>query len=812
MGSCSCDPGDVRCTSTYGPVLVDFVQYGGSNLMNVSRLRLEPWIDLYAVKCRLLVCLELSNSATSKDIRFVHRGLELPNSLRVSDIDFSRRNRIHWAFKGSSGESSPGIRLINTIEDVTTMSDTPRKKMVSFSREMPLTKRLLQLVREAVVSFKNNIHPRLTMEGSGGAYLIGNRSTGQPIAIFKPRDEEPFAPFNPRIMTGKLGQQGIRAGVRSGECASREVAAFLLDFSQDRRHFANVPLTTLLEASHHAFCNPQGVDPPSWKQGSFQAFVHSDGSCGDFDPKHFFTVDVQRIAILDIRVANLDRNDGNILVKKQEETITTNNANIKKFRLIPIDHGLILPDQLDVASIDLAWLEWPQVKKPIGAEELEFIRLLNPEKDAKRLQRKLGIREECLRTLRVTTRLLKIGTLDYRLTLRQVGEILCRDDLDKPSHLERIVKRALYSAVVASQQRCEMVSCRFGLAVDLQVPPQMQKATHRLIITSSDDNSPTGAGTSSLLQQISSVPSRRGAADTERAIDLNCSGSTLVSGKCLSFELTDLDSMTCFVGDDSGSTFRNQPFSPESAGTRSEETLSPYGLPNTHTLDDEITEDRKEYADAAVIDSKCVPPPDEPEELNDVEDDCEDDGIFSLDDEDEDEDEDEDKYEDFDRERCFDGEVTPPISTALHLQDIKRCFWSDRSKREIKQAPLHRRPFAFRKLERSKSSRVSKPETSLWSVLDANGEEHAETWTSDLDRDFFHFLEAELRCHIELTHPNFSSYPCAISSVPMTTGFPYLCSPKARCTPEPKQQREIGPFTLVGGCQKFHTSREEGHS
>lgn len=49
------------------------------------------------------------------------------------------------------------------------------------------------------------------------------------VAAFKPRDEEPFAPLNPKKFQGKLGQQGIRKGLRSGEAYLREVAACLLD-------------------------------------------------------------------------------------------------------------------------------------------------------------------------------------------------------------------------------------------------------------------------------------------------------------------------------------------------------------------------------------------------------------------------------------------------------------------------------------------------------------------------------------------------------------------------------------------------------
>lgn len=72
------------------------------------------------------------------------------------------------------------------------------------------------------------MEPKLTADGTSGAYVIKNSTQGN-IAVFKPIDEEPFAPFNPRGMTGPFGSDTCRAGVKSGESTLREVAAYLLD-------------------------------------------------------------------------------------------------------------------------------------------------------------------------------------------------------------------------------------------------------------------------------------------------------------------------------------------------------------------------------------------------------------------------------------------------------------------------------------------------------------------------------------------------------------------------------------------------------
>ena len=49
------------------------------------------------------------------------------------------------------------------------------------------------------------------------------------VGIFKPFDEEPYADENPRNYIGTTGSPGIRKGILSGESATREVAAYLID-------------------------------------------------------------------------------------------------------------------------------------------------------------------------------------------------------------------------------------------------------------------------------------------------------------------------------------------------------------------------------------------------------------------------------------------------------------------------------------------------------------------------------------------------------------------------------------------------------
>ncbi len=65
---------------------------------------------------------------------------------------------------------------------------------------------------------------------------------------------------------------------------------------------------------------------------------------------------MQRIAILDIRICNLDRNSTNLVVRVQSAPGGT-----RSLQLIPIDHGLCLPDNIEINWYSWEWMKFPQV-------------------------------------------------------------------------------------------------------------------------------------------------------------------------------------------------------------------------------------------------------------------------------------------------------------------------------------------------------------------------------------------------------------------------------------------------------------------
>lgn len=359
------------------------------------------------------------------------------------------------------------------------------------------------LVKSVIRGLKALQEPEAAREGMGGTYFFPNEA-GRKCAIFKPCDEEPLAPANPKGYVGRaLGDPGWKSTVRVGEAAMREVAAYLLD----HEHFAQVPHTVLVQAQHRLFnynyaavgaaagragglagCSSSssmaslgaaegqllraGSGGRPLKLGSLQEFVHHLADTNEMGASRFRTRDVHAIGILDIRLFNTDRHAGNILVREPVSaprdfsscrhgmrTMSSINAaaaaaavvSVGSYELIPIDHGFCLPEALEAPYFE--WLHWPQACLPFDDDELAYIARLDVAADIALLQRELpNLRPECLRVLEVATTLLQ-RCAAAGLTLADIGALASRplDALDGddscPSELEK--------ACVAARQAVE---------------------------------------------------------------------------------------------------------------------------------------------------------------------------------------------------------------------------------------------------------------------------------------------------------------------------------------------------------------------
>ncbi|BFG16891.1 hypothetical protein CerSpe_031650 [Prunus speciosa] len=297
--------------------------------------------------------------------------------------------------------------------------------------------RTTQVVKDMVKAIKMGVDPIPVHSGLGGAYYFRN-SRGESVAIVKPTDEEPFAPNNPKGFVGKaLGQPGLKRSVRVGETGFREVAAFLLD----KDHFANVPPTALVKITHSIFNINDGVNGNKTPQkklvskiASCQQFIQHDFDASDHGTSSFPVASVHHIGILDIRIFNTDRHAGNLLVRKLDGV-----GMFGQVELIPIDHGLCLPETLEDPYFE--WIHWPQASIPFSDDELEYIEKLDPYEDCEMLRRELPmIRDACLRVLVLCTIFLKESAA-YGLCLAEIGEMMSREfrsGEEEPSELEVI--------------------------------------------------------------------------------------------------------------------------------------------------------------------------------------------------------------------------------------------------------------------------------------------------------------------------------------------------------------------------------------
>jgi len=252
-------------------------------------------------------------------------------------------------------------------------------------------------------------------EGVNGTYFLRDKD-GKIVAVFKPRDEEGMAsPKKPNE------EEIVNRGILDGEGAQREVAAYLLD----RDHFSGVPNTMLCEIPNfHTAEKDMGT-----KTGSLQEFVHNDGASWDIGPGSFPVHEVHKIGVLDMRIFNNDRHGGNILLKQGSNGVC---------ELVPIDHGLSLSPSLEHGCFE--WLMWPRSKQPFDEETKSYIRDIDVEEDAQLLGI-LGIRAECVKTMKITTTFLKKAAA-AGLTLYDIGSMASRTLLEEPSELEKMVDRA----------------------------------------------------------------------------------------------------------------------------------------------------------------------------------------------------------------------------------------------------------------------------------------------------------------------------------------------------------------------------------
>jgi hypothetical protein len=291
-------------------------------------------------------------------------------------------------------------------------ADTPtrdKKKLLLKER----TKRKRQMFVHRITS--NRL--RRVGLGSSGVFFVGGGGEKRKKTefVFKPIDEE---------------NTHSRMGLKRGDGMIREIAAYEIDRRSESILRAGVPKTVAAIVSSNTIGS---------LRGSLQKYADHEESSEDMSPSKYSIDQVHRIGVLDIRLFNLDRHPGNMLVTKRNTDLV---------RLTPIDHGLILPPITQLSEAEFSWLWWPQAKVPFSPEVRDAILNLSVLRDTSVL-RTYGFEESCILTLLLCQQVLK-RMVSNGLTLYEIARIFVRTSLDVPSAFEMFVRNIVLSASLNS--------------------------------------------------------------------------------------------------------------------------------------------------------------------------------------------------------------------------------------------------------------------------------------------------------------------------------------------------------------------------
>ena len=208
--------------------------------------------------------------------------------------------------------------------------------------------------RAAVPRVISNLRPARMLEGTSGVYLLTNEE-GVGVAVFKPLDEE------------NLPEEASKWAVSNGMGHFRERAAFMVS-DEVLKGYSGVPDTVIATVKHEGWAGGE-------KRGSLQRFVPASSDMSDRGPANIPAEEVQKVGILDILLFNMDRHEGNLLLCSQQAASEVLPPAREALSLVPIDHGLCLPEIISqhagpnhelLRSIYFVWQNWPQARQPFS--------------------------------------------------------------------------------------------------------------------------------------------------------------------------------------------------------------------------------------------------------------------------------------------------------------------------------------------------------------------------------------------------------------------------------------------------------------
>jgi hypothetical protein len=393
-------------------------------------VKVQPWTKVSQLKLKVSKYYGLSN----KNIRLFFCNIEMLDELTMLDYQVidSKKPEVYYKIYSSSAES---------------------EKYIGLYAAFPCNSNQKRLIEDIRHGFLQNLTPTLILEGTSGTYMMKN-TTKDVIALFKPIDEEAFAPNNQKGYYGKFGQESFRKGILSGEGSIREVAAFLLD----KNNFFFVPETTFVEVSHPVF-NKNANELLSIDNNSFtkvrNSIIHNfvlenlissgmvkNTTCIEYSNNgKIMLPDKNLLKINSVNDAEVIHSLPHSSIKKKygslQKFIKSNdvaanfsytlfdtseihkigvldirilncdrndeNILVKKkkdmsngkvlYKLIPIDHSLSFPDCIKIQEYEMCWMGWEQATLPFNKEMLSYIKKIDYMSDMNRMSGIIKLRD-----------------------------------------------------------------------------------------------------------------------------------------------------------------------------------------------------------------------------------------------------------------------------------------------------------------------------------------------------------------------------------------------------------------------------------
>lgn len=423
----------------------------------LTTMQVRWWDKISDIKVQLR---KITNESLSRHHLYLPKSAkELSNNLTLHDIGFTGNK---------STSPMKVVEKLRVIIDSSYGKDGPQSSsLIPFNEAMIGDDKIREIIEETRTGLSSGKPPGKTDEfdGSGGVYFMKSPSSKfGPVAIFKPLDEEPGMPNNPK---GRANET-LRDHFSPGQGCFREVAAYIFDVD----HFCNVPPTALVYCENPVFHVNHKKARRTPKVGSLQAYIDSYSDFEGMSPNLFSDFEIQKIALLDLRILNCDRNSANILVRQKQkcgrdhrsnsnltdssdddypviagspcaeymslEDVYNENpsASSVNWELIPIDHGYSMPSKLKVSDMDWVWFNLPAIRRPVCPEIREYVRTLDIDRIIAEVLEYTQLSEDCIYLLRCAHHFV-ISGIENGLNLYDIASLMARvlDD-EVPSKFE----------------------------------------------------------------------------------------------------------------------------------------------------------------------------------------------------------------------------------------------------------------------------------------------------------------------------------------------------------------------------------------